>query len=360
MLMSPRFPGRSYLLLVASGIVGGVLTLAACSTEPPSDPGSLELTVVPDSIEVLQGGSGEVVVTITRGGGLTGDVGIGPVPGPSGAGLSIASSSIDAGSSALTLVVSTEPSAQPGTRTIGIEAYHNQIRSAPELLTVEVVRPAGSLTIVASPDPIIVTAGGQAVTSTIGLDRTAPFAGPVALSVVGSPTTYGLTWPKGVTSSISPDLAEGPTSTLSVSASADAINGAYPLQIRGSGEGILNAWAIVWISIRGGAQGFFTFDPSALELIAGGPAATSVLSRDPMVRISGRLSTRMSELPPGITAVFSRADNIASGSLLTVQAEASVAPGTYFLRVDATAYGVDAVSWHAVLPVVVLAAAALH
>ena len=123
-------------------------------------------------------------------------------------------------------------------------AYSDRVRTATATLTVEVVAPSGSVNLVPDTDPIIVTAGAPAVTSTIAINRTG-FAGPVELTVREYEYSYqdGQYWPSGVTAIVSPGIATGATSTLSISAPANAVNGTYLLLIRGTGAGISDALA---------------------------------------------------------------------------------------------------------------------
>ena len=130
--------------------------------------------------------------------------------------------------------------------------------TATATLTVIVV-PAtnGAIPLGADPNALTANVGGAAVTSTITVTRTAPFTGPVALTVTGAPA--------GVTATVNPTSVTAATATLTVQAATGAVNGLYPLVIHGAGTGVANATTTVNVTVTGGAaQGAsFTFNPTS-------------------------------------------------------------------------------------------------
>ena len=310
-------------------------------------PGTVALSISPARIIVLQGGSGQVQVTITRGGSFTGAVALGVDPDPNDPAVDVGvevPSGIDPGSRIATASVYASATAALGPRTVAIRAFGEGIEAATATLNIEVVAPSGSLSI-SSPDPVFVAVGTPSVT-TITLNRTAPFTGPVELTVIWE------RMPAGVTATISPSSATGGTATLSISAEPGTVNGYYQLQIHGTGTDILDASALVEVMVTGGITGIaLTFDPAVITVEAGGPAETS------RVRLSGRTPRfSMNPPPPGFTASF-------SGGTLTVQAEASVTPGTYFFRATERVSTADPDIWftfRGLLRVVVVAPASFR
>jgi hypothetical protein len=301
---------------------------------PPPPPGTLEVWIAPASVDVVPGGStGQAEVTIKRGGSLTGAVSLGQT-GPAD-GVDIGGRDIDAGSTTGTVNVSALATAVPGTRTVVIRAY-GYTRGQPWIsaptevaatttLTVNIVAPAGSVSVAADPNPLAVAAGGPAVTTTIALTRTAPFAGPVDLTVTSVPN--------GITATLGQDIAARATSILSLSAAPGAKNGAYSLRVEGRGTDMSDAFTTVWFTITDGTPGFFTLDPGTVTVTAGGPSATSILSRNTETPIFGRLLLFLSKPATGLTASLSSRYMTSTTATLTVQAGAEVAAGTYFLTV---------------------------
>lgn len=324
-------------------------------TVPVTPPGSLEVVIAPTSIDVVPGGkTGEALVTITRGGSFAGAVTLGSA-GPEG--VFAGSATFPAGSTTASITVGASAVAVPGTRTVSFHAYNSEgppAVSARAALTVNVLAPAGSVSLVPDPNLLAVAAGGPAVTSTVAISRTPPFAGPVELTLTGVPN--------GVTATLSNSIETGASPTLTVSAAPGALNGAYAIRIDAKGADIADASTTVWLAITGGEPGFFTFDPATLTVTAGGASATALLTRASAF-LGGRLVLLMNTPPAGITTSFSnRPQYMALTSApLTVQADATVAAGTYFLIVRSYIMRVEpdlggSRPGNAVLRVVVLAA----
>lgn len=335
--------GTKDVVISAVGDGPGAVTVnKTLAVRVGAPPGTVALSISPARIIVLQGGSGQVQVTIVRGGSFTGAVALGVDPDPNDPGVDVGvmvPDGIDPGSTTATASINAGVTAAPGPRTVQIRASGEGVVTATAALNIEVVAPSGSLSI-PSPNPVFVAVGIPSV-ATITLNRTAPFTGPVELTVIWQRR------PAGVTATISPSSATGGTATLSISAEPGTVNGYYQLRIHGTGTDIVGASTLVEGMVTGGSPGIaLTFDPAVITVKAGGPAETS------RVRLSGR-ATRfsMSPPPPGFTASF-------SGGTLTVQAEATVAPGTYFFRATGrvlTAFPDNWIGFPALLQVVVVA-----
>ena len=353
--MSINLVSRRPLLCIALAVVSGALLLAACSTEedPQPDPGTLEVVIAPTSIDVVQGASGLAEVMIARGGSFTGAVSLSASGNPAGVWVTFSTSLIDAGSTTATVNVAVDAAVAAGTKTVVISAVADgpTAMTATTTLAVAVAAPTGSVSLSAEPTTLTAAVGAPAVTSTIAVARTAPFAGAVDLTVTGAPA--------GVTATVSPGVGTEATSTLSVSAAPGAVNGSYTLVIRGTGTGVADAIAALSLTITGGSTSRFAliFDPTTIAVAAGGASATSVLTlSQPFTR---GLNLYLSGAPVGLTASFAPI-TLRTTSTLTVQAGAAVAPGTYILRVtgEETVGGIPVAT--ATLPVVVSAAPALR
>jgi len=340
---------RRTLLLFSLAAVAGALSISACSSEDNPPAGTLAVAVAPTSINVAPGGTGNAAASITRGGSFTGAVTLSASGAPAGITVSFTPSEVPGSSNASTVNVAVGAAVVPGTHAITISAEGSNVTSATTTLTVVVVgAEAGAISLVASPTALSVAAGAAAVTSTITITRTAPFAGAVGFTVTGAPA--------GVTASMNPVSAPGPTSTLSVSATASAVNGTYPLVVRGSGTGIADATVTVNATVTGGASAgaSFTFSPTPLPITAGGASNTSTvtIARTGTFAPSGALNLAISGAPAGLTASVAPNSNVTGATAtITAQATGAVAAGTYDLTLTGTGTGIPNAT--AILPVVV-------
>ena len=199
-------------------------------------PPTLEL-VMGSSIEVVPGATGHVDAWIARGGAFSGAVNLSASDAPSGMQVTFQpGATIFAGSTWVSVDVAVDAGVALGTRTIEITAVGEgpEVPSASKTLTVVVVAPAGSVSLTAAPTLLAVAVGASAVTSTITIERTAPFSGPVDLMLAGTPN--------GVIATLSPGTTEA-TFTLSVSAPnvGWTWSGDYVISVRASGGGIADA-----------------------------------------------------------------------------------------------------------------------
>jgi hypothetical protein len=248
-----------------------------------------------------------------------------------------------------TVNVSVGAAVAAGSHAITISAEGSNVTTATTTLTVVVVAGGGgSISLAANPTTLAVAANAAAVTSAITIARTAPFTGPVALTVTGAPA--------GVTASLNPTSATGTTSTLSVSATASAVNGTYPLVVRGAGTGIADATVTVNATVTGGsaAGASFTFDPNPLPVIAGGASypSTVTITRSGSFAPDGALNLTLSGAPAGLTVSVAPSTNVTgTTATITAQASAAVAAGTYNVTLTGTGTGIPNAT--ATLPIVV-------
>lgn len=351
-MSSVKVARRRTLLFSALAVVAGIVTISACSTEENPSAGTLSVAVSPSSINVAPGGTGNTSVTLTRGGSFTGPVGLSQSGAPAGIAVTFTPSTVPAAITASTVNVSIGAAVAPGSHAITISAEGDNVTTATTTLTVVVVGgEAGSITLAADPAAISVTAGAVApVTSALTITRNAPFAGAVALSVTGAPG--------GVTASVSPAsvAAGGTTATLSVTAAGSAVNGTYPLVVRGSGTGIADVTTTVNATVTGGssAGASFAFAPASLPITAGGASGTSTvtITRTGSFAPAGALNLTLTGAPAGMTATVAPSANVTAGTaVVTVQATNAVAAATYNLTLTGTGTGIpNAVG---TLPVVV-------
>ncbi len=341
---------RRTLLLLSLAAIAGVATISACSSDSnPPDAGSLALALTPTNINVAQGGTGSSAASITRGGAFTGPVTLSASGAPAGVTVTFSPGLIATGATSAGIGVAVDAAVTAGAKTITISAAGTGVTTATATLTVTVTTAAaGSVVLAPSPATLSATAGGAAVTSAIGVTRTAPFAGAVDLTVSGAPAN--------VTASLTPSSVPGGSnsSTLSVTAAAGAVNGTYPLVVRGTGAGIADATATIPVTVTGGAAAgaSFTFGTTPLPVTAGGASNTSTvtIARTGTFAPSGALNLALTGAPAGLTASIAPSSNVtAATATVTAQASAAVAAGTYNLTLTGTGTGIPNAT--AVLPV---------
>ncbi len=336
---------RHFLLAGALAVAGGIY-LSACAGEPLPDAGSVSVAVAPASINVPQGGSGNSAVTVARGGAFTGPITLTQTGAPTGITVAFTPAVVPAGTTASSATITVGAAVSAGTYPIIIRATGDNIPAATTNLAVVVGGgAAGSIALTAAPTAVAIPVGAAAATSVITIARTAPFAGPVALTVTGQPA--------GVTATLTPTSVTGTTATLSVQATAGAVNGTYPLVIQGAGTGIAAATVTVTATVTGGATAgvSFTFTPASLPVTVGGGSASSavLITR---TNFPGGVNLTIGGAPTGMSASVNPNTNL-SGTAATVivQAGAAVAPGTYNLTLTGTGTGMPNAT--GTLPVVV-------
>jgi len=341
---------RRTFLFVSLAAVAGAATISACSSDTnPPDAGTLALALAPTAINVAQGGTGTSAASITRGGAFTGAVTLSASGAPAGVTVTFSPGLIAAGSTSAGISVAVDAAVAAGAKTITISAAGTGVTTATATLTVTVTAAsAGSVVLVPNPTTLTATAGGAAVTSVVGITRTAPFAGAVDLTVTGQPAN--------VTATLTPTNVPGNSSTLSVTAAAGAVNGTYPLVVRATGAGIADATASIPVTVTGGATAgaSFTFNPTSLPVTAGGAAGTSTvtIARTGTFAPSGALNLALSGAPAGLTASVAPSTNVTgTTATVTAQASAAVAAGTYNLTLTGTGTGIPNAT--GIIPVVV-------
>ena len=315
-------------------------------------PPTIGLGVSPTSVTLVRGGRTETVETWAWGAGMTTGAAELSVTGqPDGVGVWPLTTSMSLPSSMNISLVATGAAAPGTTRLLVTATLANERGSvkATKIIDLTVVEPSGSVRLVPSQATLGVVANAPPISSTIAIERTAPFSGPVELSVGGTPN--------GVTATISPATSVDAFATLSVSAAQYAMNGTYILSLGATGGGIATTSAMVAVSITGGADGRkVTFNPASVTVTAGGSdAVATVTPALPTAPARQYLQLIRSMVPDGVALLY----NSRSGTL-TIRADSSVLPGTYPLVVTVRALSPDPDISHELyrgqLPITVLAA----
>lgn len=270
----------------------------------PQAPG-FWLTSSPAEVDVNPGATGSATVRITDAGGFTGQVALAVTSTlPSGVTASFASNPTTS-SSVLTFAVAGSVAEQniPVTVTGTSGSITKTVN-----LTLSIHTPTFALTPSSSG---LALNPGQTVTATVTVTPEYGFTGPVALAISGLPT--------GVTASFSPASTTG-TSTLTLTASASATSGTTPLTITGTSGGITVS-ANLSLDLIGPSFQIYTNSQIA---IGQGSTVSSYLEVWPQNGFSGSVSFTATNLPTGVTAVFS--PNPATGTSSVAFTAAANAP----------------------------------
>jgi MYXO-CTERM domain-containing protein len=186
---------------------------------------------------------------------------------------------------------------------------------------------ANDFSINANPTSVTITPGASG-TSTISTAVTAGKAETIAFSIGGLPT--------GVTAAFSPTSAmAGASSTLTLTAGANAAPGTYPLTITGTSPSIAHT---VGLSLVISGTGDFTIAvaPATLALDPGSNG-TATVSTTIASGSAQAITLSISGLPDGVTAMFDNPNIQAGGSAtLTVAAASTAAAGTATVTITGT------------------------
>jgi hypothetical protein len=198
------------------------------------------------------------------------------------------------------------------------------------------------LTIAAASSPVSVVQG-KAATALISLAGNATFAGPVTMTVSGLPSGVTAMWssnPLALT-------GESGSATLTLSASSAATMGSSAITITASGDGVAVSRQItVQVAQPPGVQ--LTLAANSLSMAHAGTCSTTI-TVTMLGGLSAPVNLKVSTLPAGATAVFSKPSLAAPGSgsgTLTFTGSAAAKVGTTVVTVTASSTS-NAVSYSA-------------
>jgi hypothetical protein len=238
---APSLTGDSTTLIINTTVATtpGVYTLAVRGTSSLATRAAVfTLTVtappdfsiaVPTTASVRQGTtSAPLAVTVTRTGGFTAPVTLSFEGLPNGVTATPATLPVAGTSAEFTLMATAN--AAVGIASVTIRAKANGLADRVTTFTLTVTPDPGSFTLAVG--AIVSAAQGQAGSTPITIVRTAPFTGPVALTVSGLPT--------GVTAIFGPStiIPGATTSTLSLAVSSAAATGVYPVIVHATAPGL--------------------------------------------------------------------------------------------------------------------------
>ena len=225
-----------------TGVTAKTATLALTVTAAPAQ--SYTIAVAPATTSIAQGANGSVAVTLTRTGGFAGAVGLAVTGLPTGVTAAFNPQSIPGTSSASTITLTAAANATvggPTTVSVTSTATGQTAKTATFQLTITAATSAGGFTLALSPTTLSVQQGGTAI-STVTISRTNGFAGPVTLTATGLPN--------GVTAAFDPAAPTTNTSTLTLTAAANATaGGPTTVAVRGNATGITEQTATLALTV---------------------------------------------------------------------------------------------------------------
>ena len=224
-----------------AGVTAKTASLALTVTAAPAQ--GYTLAVAPATSTVPQGGNVTVNVTLTRTGGFAGAVGLAVTGLPTGVTPVFNPQSIPGTSSTATITLTAAANAAvggPTTVTVTSTATGQTDKTATFQLTVTAA-PASGFTLSLAPTTVSVQQGGTA-TSTVTISRTSGFAGAVTLTATGLPN--------GVTAAFDPAAPTTNTSTLTLTAAANApVGGPTTVTVRGNATGNTEQTAALAVNV---------------------------------------------------------------------------------------------------------------
>jgi len=311
--------GLSDVTRVMSALVAAA-TIAACGGDdddvtPPTP--AISIALSSSALDITQGTNATATVNLTRSGGFMGDVAIAVEGLPGTVTYASAPATIDGNASSAIITFDVGESATPGVINATVKAAGTGVSAETAPLAITVVA-APTYTFAVANATVAATQGGAA-TQTVNITRTGGFAGAVSLTAEGLPT--------GVTAAFDPESAAGNSSTLTLTAAANAATGSATVTVKGTATGQPDKTATFQLTVTAGTAGGFTvaMNPKTLTIQQGASGTSTVKITQAGGIVVGVWLTATG-LPNGVTAVF--APNVTTNSsTLTLTASATAATG---------------------------------
>jgi uncharacterized membrane protein len=317
---APRRVLTGLALLIASG----------CGSDEGTEPEeSISISTAASTLTVAQGASGNVMVTLLRGGGFVGAVNLTVEGVPTGATASVSPGQLIGEETQATITVTVASSLAAGSYPITVRANASGLGAVTTQYTLLVTTaPVATYTLTSS--AVSVAPGGSG-TSTIGIQR-GTFTGAVALSLE--------TPPAGITGTFSPASTTGNSSVLTINVASTVATGAYSLTVKGTATGQTDKTTTVALTVGGASSYTLTATPASVNITAGQSGGTTIgIAR---TNFTGTVVLSLDAPPTGITGTFTPAT--LTGATLTsslqINVASTVVPGNYTLTIKGTATGV--------------------
>jgi len=283
------------------------------------------VSVVPTATTVTAGSAANITVSQTASGNFNGTVSYAISGLPAGATATFTPSVI-AGSGSSILNIATTSATAAGTYSLVVTGTSGTLQHTANL-SLTVVSTGADFGLAATPASQSVTAGNRAA-FTATVNALNGFTGTVTLTAAGLPA--------GATASFSPaTITSAGSSTLTISTTAVAAAGTYPLVITGI-SGTLQHTANVSLTVVKAADFGFAATPASQSVTAGN-SGTFTATVNALNGFTGTVTLTAAGLPAGATASFSPATITSAGSsTLTISTTAATAAGTYPLVITGT------------------------
>jgi hypothetical protein len=318
---------------VVAGLVA-VAGVAACSggdggTEPTP---TIDIALSQGALSVVQGASGTVNVTLTRGGGFAGAVDIDISGEPTG--VTATATPIASGATSSVITVTAGATAAPGTANLTVRATGAGVSEKTQTLALTITAaPAGSYTLAVAPATVTVQQGATG-TANVTVTRTGGFTGAVAL------TAQGL--PNGVTAAFDPaSVTTSNASALTLTVGAGAAAGTSTVTVKGTATGQADKTATFQLTITAAPAGGYTLAvaPAAVT-VQQGASGTATVNITRTGGFAGAVTLAATGLPNGVTAAFNPAAPTTNTSTLTLTASGTAALGQATVTITGTAAGI--------------------
>src|SRR5688572_1931623 len=225
------FRGARHALLVAAAF-----SLTACDG-PTENSGSFQIGVSPPVINIAQGGSASVTITLLRSGGFDGVVSLVIAGSPNGVSATMDPPQFSGTTTDVRVDLTAAATATLGTSTVTITGSSGGRESVVTFnLTIS---PPSAYTLSLTPAALTIAAG-TSTTATVNIERS-NYSGTVALELLDAPA--GVVW------GFSPTPSGLNTSSLAIAVGATVAPGNYPIRIRGSALGVPERFVVFQLTV---------------------------------------------------------------------------------------------------------------
>jgi len=295
---------------------------------------AISIALSSSALSITQGTTGSATANLTRSGGFTGDVAITVEGLPNTVTYAAAPATIGGAASSTVITFDVAGAATPGVINATVRATGTGVSAVTAPLAITVVAaPAQTYTLGVANATVTATQGGTA-TETVNITRTGGFAGAVALTAEGLPT--------GVTAAFDPQSATGNSSTLTLTAAANAATGNATVTVKGTATGQADKTTTFQLTVNAASAGGFTLaaNPATLT-IQQGTGGTSTVTITRTGGFAGAVTLTATGVPNGVTAVFDPTAPTTNSSTLTLTASATAATGAATVTIHGNATGLN-------------------
>jgi hypothetical protein len=316
--------GTSTVTLVASG--AGVNPASAAFTLNVLQPPAIQIALAPTAVTVQQGGSGTLVVNLTRLGGFSGAVTLAAENVP--AGVTIPGATIAAGATSAVLTVDAAAAAALTTSNVTVRATGTGVAVQTANFAVTVTPPP-SMAIALNPSALTVAIGATG-TVAVAVTRGGGFAGAVTLAAENLPAGVLI---GNVT------VAPGETTGQLTVNVLTAQPGTYTIPIRATAAGLAAQTANLTLTVPTPPGIQIGLEPAAVSVPVTGNATFTVnLTRTG--GFTGPVTLTAEGAPSGVTIPNVTIAAGASSAQMTVSASANAIPAATNMTIRATGAGV--------------------